>query len=196
MFFFSERIEEKTNISPSYLYPLHHGRQILNHFCKNSTNIAAPTGAVGYDENSKQTKERIAVKQYIPNKPTKYAVRFYATVFSKYYYCFSIFDNGRENKTGTNISNRYTNLYQELRRAHINFDEKNKSYDTRKTNALYVLMMAHATKKKAMTFIKEVGIKRWYFTENYYTRHTLELMILNPSQIMRHISLVFVKRVL
>ena len=34
-------------------------------------------------------------------------------------------------------------------------------------------MMAHASKKKAMTSIKEVGRKGLYFTDNYYTRHTL-----------------------
>ena len=44
---------------------------------------------------------------------------------------------------------------------------KKKSYDTRKTNSLYVLMMAHATKKKAKTSIKEFGRKRWYFIDNY-----------------------------
>ena len=168
-----ESEKEKTNITPSYLDQLHHGRQILNHFCKNSANIVVSTGAVAYDENSKRTKARTAAKQYMPNKPTKYALRFYANVFSKYHYCFSIFDNGRGNKTGTNISNRYTNLHQELRRAHITFDENNKSYDTGKTNELYVLMMAHASKKKAMTSIKELGRKRWYFTDNYYTRHTI-----------------------
>ena len=103
----------------------------------------------------------------MPNNPRKYAIRFYTTVFSKYNYCFSIFNNGRGNKSGINISNT------ELRRAHIEFDNKNKSYDPSRTNSLYVLMMAYASKKKAMTSIKEVGIKRWYFTDNYYTRHTL-----------------------
>ena len=37
--------------------------------------------------------------------------------------------------------------------------KKNKDYDPSKTNTLYVLMMAHATKKKAMTSMKEVGRK-------------------------------------
>ena len=168
-----ERIDEKTNIPATYLDPLFYGRSIFNHFCKNSASIAVPTGAAAYDENSKRTKARTAAKQYMPNKPTKYALRFYATVFSKYHYCFSIFDNGRGNKSGINISSRYAALHTELRRAHIEFDNKTKSYDPSKTNALYVLMMAHASKKKAMTSIKEVGIKRWYFTDNYYTRHTL-----------------------
>ena len=68
---------------------------------------------------------------------------------------------------------QYFKLIDELRRAHIEFDNKNKSYDPSRTNSLYVLMMAYASKKKAMTSIKEVGIKRWYFTDNYYTRHTL-----------------------
>ena len=73
--------------------------------------------------------------------------------------------------------------------------EKNKSYDPSKANALYVLMMSHATKKKVMTSIKEVGKKRLYFTDNYYTRHTLDNH-LNHSQIMRYILLVLVKQVL
>ena len=85
-----EREEEKTNIPPSFLDPLHHGRQILNHFCKNSANIAVPTGALGYDENSKRTKIRTAAKQYFRSKSTKYTLRFYATVFSKDHYRFSL----------------------------------------------------------------------------------------------------------
>ena len=169
----AERTDEKTNIPATYIDPLYYGRSIFNHFCKNSASIAVPTGAAAYDENSKRTKARTAAKQYMPNKPTKYALRFYANVFSKYHYCFSIFDNGRGNKSGINISSRYASIHTELRRAHIEFDIKTKSYDPSKTNALYVLMMAHASKKKAMTSIKEVGIKRWYFTDNYYTRHTL-----------------------
>lgn len=71
----------KKNIPATYLDPLHYGISILNHFSQNSTNIAVPTGAVVYDENSKRTKARTAARQYMPNKPTKYAVRFYATVF-------------------------------------------------------------------------------------------------------------------
>ena len=124
-----ERIDEKTNIPATYLDPLYYGRSIFNHFCKKSSNITVPTGAAAYDENSKRTKARTADKQYLPNNPRKYALRFYDTVFSKYHYCFSIFDNGRGNKSGINISNRYTHLHNELRRAHIEFDNKTKIYD-------------------------------------------------------------------
>ena len=52
--------------------------------------------------------------------------------------------------------------------------KSDKKIDTTKATALYVAMMGHPTRKKSLSHIQGCGNKSWYFTDNYYTRHTLE----------------------
>ena len=129
----------------------------MEHFNLNSTRISVPTGASAYDENGKATKGRTCAKQYMPNKPTKYAIRFYASVNSEFNYCFSIFDNGKGNKSGINPCTRYSNVHHELRVPNIFFSNNNKYFDLSKTNALFVGIMAHAIKKNAGKYYSRSG---------------------------------------
>ena len=82
----------------------------------------------------------------MPNKPTKYVLRFYAFINSEFNYCFSIFDNGKGNKSGINPCTRYSNVPYELRQPNISFSNNNKYFGLTKTNAYFVGMMVHATK--------------------------------------------------
>eukprot|EP00644_Phytophthora_capsici_P013190 jgi/Phyca11/100987/e_gw1.5.1377.1 len=61
--------------------------------------IAVPVWAVSLDENTVRTKARSGAKTYLPSKPDKYGVRFYAVVGWGSLYAYSVWDNGSGNKT-------------------------------------------------------------------------------------------------
>ena len=82
----------------------------------------------------------------MPNKPTKYVLRFYVFINQEFNYCFSIFDNGKGNKSAINSCTRYLNVHHELRQPHIYFSNNNKDFDLTKINVHFVRMMVHATK--------------------------------------------------
>ena len=82
--------------------PLWHSRKLLEHFQKNISQLAVPTGTSALDEASVRTKCRSRARSYMPNKPDKYAVRFYAVVGTKYAYLSSVFDNRSGNYSSEN----------------------------------------------------------------------------------------------
>ena len=51
--------------------------------------------------------------------------------------------------------------------------KSDKIFDIIKDTALYVVMMGHSTRNNFLCHIQGCGNKRWYFPDNYYTRHTL-----------------------
>ncbi len=64
--------------------PLWFCRSLLDQFIKKSTSVAVPAGVSALDENSCPTKACFKAETYSPNKPAKYAIRFYAFVGHKY----------------------------------------------------------------------------------------------------------------
>ena len=168
----NHQIGNKSHLA-SYNDPSFYARRLMNHFNKNSTRLAVPTGAIAFDENRKRCKSRTFEKSYAPNKPEKYGLTFYAMVGSKYRYCYTISDNGTGNKTKTSACDRYTHLHKELKTSIHNMSKSDKKFDTTKATALYVAMMGHPTRKKSLSHIQDCGNKRWYFTDTYYIRHTL-----------------------
>ena len=54
---------------------------MLEHFQKNSADIATPTGPSALDEPPPTTKARMEAKTYNAHKPAKFAVRFYVVTF-------------------------------------------------------------------------------------------------------------------
>jgi hypothetical protein len=79
--------------------PLYHSRCFLNHFQLNCSSIAVPMGASALDEASCRTSARTRAKSYMPNKPIRYGIQFYASVSVREVYCHSIvLDNGSGNK--------------------------------------------------------------------------------------------------
>jgi hypothetical protein len=71
--------------------PLWHSRSMLEHFQKNSADIATPTGPSALDEHSTATKARTEAKTYNAHKPAKFAVCFYAVTGSVNPYISSFF---------------------------------------------------------------------------------------------------------
>ena len=51
--------------------------------------VAVPLGSSAFDEATMGTKARTRALIYVPNKPEKYGIRFYALVGHKYQYIFS-----------------------------------------------------------------------------------------------------------
>ena len=63
------------------------------------SSVAVPMGALALDEASCQTSARMHAKSYMPNKPIRYGIQFYASVSVREVYCHSIvLDNGSGNK--------------------------------------------------------------------------------------------------
>jgi hypothetical protein len=63
------------------------------------------------DENRCPTKAQCKGKTYSPNKPAKYAIRFYAVVGHMYCYLISMFDNQAGNTTGVEGMFDYCHLF-------------------------------------------------------------------------------------
>lgn len=95
--------------------PLHHSRRLIEHFMKNAAKIAVPIGTSALDENTARTKARSRAKSYLPSKPDKYGIRFYAVVGSKHVYLSSISDNGSGNHTNISQPQMYCRVFRELR---------------------------------------------------------------------------------
>jgi hypothetical protein len=95
--------------------PLYHCRCFLNNFQKNCISVAVPLGSSALDEASCRTSGRTRAKTYMPNKPMKYGIRFYACVGSREMYCHSFWDNGSGNKVPLSPAERYTQLFRDLR---------------------------------------------------------------------------------
>ncbi len=113
------------------------------------------------DENSCPTKARSKAKTYSPNKPAKYAIRFYAIVGHKYCYLSSMFDNRTGNTTCVEGVHDYCRLFRTLRTPNykvIGNDTSSTSLaDT--PSALWVCMMGHQTAN-----MKQLnGTKRYFF---------------------------------
>eukprot|EP00644_Phytophthora_capsici_P008482 jgi/Phyca11/111327/e_gw1.20.475.1 len=68
--------------------------------------IAVPYGVSSLDENGVQTKARTLAKSFMPLKPDKFAIRFYAVVGWASLYVHSIWDNGSGNTLPTTPAQR------------------------------------------------------------------------------------------
>ncbi|POM63507.1 Hypothetical protein PHPALM_21083 [Phytophthora palmivora] len=113
--------------------PLWHSHRLMTQIQKKFAAIAVPVGAVSLDENTVRTKARSSARTYLPSKPDKYGVRFYAVVGWKNLYAYSIWDNGSGNRT------RATPAERTLERSDVAIKRKDAS-------ALWVAMSGHLTK--------------------------------------------------
>ncbi|OWY99218.1 hypothetical protein PHMEG_00029819 [Phytophthora megakarya] len=107
--------------------PLWHSRAILNHFQKQFAAIAVPTGVSTIGKMTVATKARSRARTYMPSKPDKYGIRFYAVVSWEALYVHSLWDNASGNALQSSPALRYseqfpalrTSLYNTLRRNYI-----------------------------------------------------------------------------
>ena len=81
-------------------------------FLKHASDIEVPVGPMTLDEATLPTKECNHAVSYIPIKPNKYGIRFYMIVGSKYQYIYTIYDNGKGNKSIVPINLRYCVIFQ------------------------------------------------------------------------------------
>jgi hypothetical protein len=165
--------------------PLYHCRCFLNNFQKNCASVAVPLGSSALDEASCRTSGRTRAKTYMPNKPMKYGIRFYAVVGSRHVYCHSLWDNGSGNTLSTTQGDRYTEVFRDLRtpfdKAYS--DDPEGKYGGVKKNsasALWSLQIAHQTKKQ-----RDPSGKRTFLMDNFYTRHNLgeKLKLLTDDEV-------------
>lgn len=153
--------------------PLWHCRCLLEHFQQNCANVAVPLGSSALDEASCRTKGRTRAKSYMPNKPIRYGIRFYACVGTREMYCHSFWDNGSGNKLPSTAGERYTRLFHGLRapfdKGYAQDPEGKLSGVAKKSaSALWSLQMLHQTHKQ-----KDPSGKRHLYMDNFYTRHNL-----------------------
>ena len=117
-----ETIRSHLSVHPASAYnhtiastdPLWHSRKIMEQFMKNAATLAVPEGTSAFDENTARTKARTSAKSYIPSKPDKYGIRFYANVGWKSLYLHTIFDDGSGNKTGKSPAERYCEVFRDI----------------------------------------------------------------------------------
>jgi hypothetical protein len=81
--------------------PLRHSRPLLEHFQRKFASFAVPFGVSSVDEIGVRTKARTRAKSFMPLKPDKFAIRFYAVVGWRSLYVHSMWDNGSGNTLPT-----------------------------------------------------------------------------------------------
>ncbi len=87
---------------------------MVDQFICKSVAVAIPVGVSALDENSCNSKACTRAKTYLPSKPDKYAIHFYAVVEHKYVYLSSMLDNKAGNKTGVLGVQDYCPLFHSL----------------------------------------------------------------------------------
>ncbi|OWZ21004.1 hypothetical protein PHMEG_0004525 [Phytophthora megakarya] len=144
---FRIHVHDSVPVERSEQDPLWHSRRLVAQIQKKFAVIAVPVGAVSLDERTVRTKARSAARTYLPSKPDKYGVRFYAVVGWESLYGYSVWDNGCGNRTRTTPAERYVGVFPELRTALFRTLERAEIPITRKdASALWVAMCGHLTK--------------------------------------------------
>lgn len=154
--------------------PLRHSRILLEHFQRKFASVAVPVGVSSIDEIGVRTKARTVAKSFMPLKPDKFAIRFYAVVGWQSLYVHSMWDNGAGNTLPTTASQRYTQLFPSLRRAlEGTLARADIHIDGKMASSLWTAMIAHQTQ----LYPAESG-RRLVISDNFYTRHDLAKAIL------------------
>ena len=114
---------------------------------------------------SVRCKGRTRAKSYIPSKPDKFAIRFYASCDLDTAYVFNFFDNGRGNRSTLKPGARFCKLFPEVRTIY------NQHIDNKcpPATALWVCQLLLMTKR----FRLPEGKKRLIVLDSYYTSHVL-----------------------
>ena len=153
--------------------PLWHSRTILNELLKNCMSVAVTPGVVTLDESSVRTKAKCRAKTYLPSKPDKYTIRFYALNCWHSLYLQNLYDNGAGNKTNLSCSERCLQTFPELRTIYnssieyVSMDKIIHGMEEDKQSWLWSLQMTHRCKKNNGP--KKKGL---VITDNFYTRHS------------------------
>jgi hypothetical protein len=149
--------------------PLHHSWNLLSHFPHNCAKVAVPVGCSALDENSARTKAKTRAISYMPDKPDKFAIHFYAVVSSHGTYLHSMMDNQTGNTTPECAAVAYCRNFPQLRSAYNKVLKLADSFvNGESASAIWVLQMVHQTLQ-----FPTPSSKRYFFSNKFYTRHTL-----------------------
>ena len=159
--------------------PLWSARNFMDHFVGNCATIAVPLGAMSLDENTAATKGRSVAVCYLPSKPDKYGLRFYAVVGHTYSYLYSLWDNGSGNAFSKPLY-RYCSVFPALRRpvTKVLRELPAPGIAVHKPTALWVAQTVHPSKVLPQKAVENVGQKRYLFCDNFYTRHNFAYALL------------------
>ena len=100
---------------------LWHSHKMIEHFQKKSASVAVPCGVSAIDENTAATKAHTLAKTYMPSKPDKYGIHFYAVVGYTRKYMSSIFNNKSGNTPGEPTPAAYCQVFWDL---HTPYDRR------------------------------------------------------------------------
>lgn len=161
------------DIETAHKDPLWHCRDFLDKMAERCANLAVPVGVCSLDECGYRSKARSKCICFIPSKPDKYAVRFYAVVDWKYLYIHTFEHNGTGVSLEMKAVDRYLKRFPKLRTPYRNVFGPNgiaKRYgiDKLSSTALWTLMLAMQEHLRRANGEH----KRVIFCDNYYTRHS------------------------
>jgi Transposase IS4 len=173
--------EDRTHAN-AFTDPLCHCRTMLNHFLKSANSVAVPTGCSALDENTIRCKARTKAKTYMPSKPIKFGICFYAVVGWKHAYLHSLWENRSENTTNETAAAAYCSTFpcmQQVFNQHMNRN----LVDPASATALWCLQLAQLTRPSCTS-----DDKRVVFMDNFYTRHKfakeVKLLSLNTVHVV------------
>ena len=104
---------------------------------KNCTGIAVPIGTAALDEVVFWTKARTLF--YLPSKPDKYVVRFYALVGNDGPYLSSIMDNRKGNTINESGPENYCKVFRNMNGPFKKLSRENSSIDPNSSMANWAL---------------------------------------------------------
>jgi hypothetical protein len=154
--------------------PLWHSRWFLDQMADRCARLAVPVGVSTLDECGYRSKARCSAISYLPSKPDKYAIRFYAIVCWLTLYLHTFEHNG----TGVNLNEKAVDLYlkrfpmlrQAYARVFLNDGGVAKRFgvDKLSSTALWTLMIQL---QETLSRANE-DHKRIIICDNFYTRHS------------------------
>ena len=133
--------------------------------------VAYTLGVFSLDEASIRTIGRCRAKTFMPNKPLKYGIRFYALNDWKSLYLQSFFDNGAGNEMGLTCEERFLQVFPAFRGAFTTFQQhicKDKTVvgmEKEKQSWFWAGLLGCVS-----LFCRSPDRKRLVVTDNFYTR--------------------------
>ncbi|OWZ00028.1 hypothetical protein PHMEG_00028870 [Phytophthora megakarya] len=123
------------------------GRYVLNHLQKKFQGLAVPTSVSSLDESSVRTRAHTKASSYMPLKPDKYAIRFYAIVGWDSLYIHSLCDTGLGLVSELSPGERYVQTFPILRESFLRLRTlKGIEFDGDAASSVWVAMAGHQTK--------------------------------------------------
>ncbi|KAG6949771.1 hypothetical protein JG687_00014642 [Phytophthora cactorum] len=136
--------------------------------------FAVPIGVSSIDAMTVRTKARTRARTFMPSKPDKYSVRFYAVVGWSSLYVHSLWDNSSGNTMPSTPAERYTGLFPILRTPLYNTLRADEvTLEQESAIALWITMAGYQTRA-----MRSPTGHRLVVSDNFYTHHTFAQALL------------------